>query len=226
MDMSFMENSWCRARCRRCLKPHFRQRCRWRAGVITYTQWMNEAGTLEADLTVSKLSNDRYLVVVTDTMVRHAETWMKRNIPDGALASVTEVTAAYGQLNVQGPIHARCCRSLRPWISRTQHSRFRTAREIDIGFARVLCIRITYVGELGYELYIPAEQADACLRPHRRGGTRVRTRTRRPHGALKSAHGKGLPRLRPRPRHTDGPYEPASVSRSISRNRAVSSAGP
>ena len=52
------------------------------AGVITYTQWLNAKGLLEADLTVTKLADEKYFVVVTDTMVRHAETWMKRNIPD------------------------------------------------------------------------------------------------------------------------------------------------
>ena len=51
------------------------------AGVITYTQWLNAKGLLEADLTVTKLADEQYFVVVTDTMVRHAETWMKRNIP-------------------------------------------------------------------------------------------------------------------------------------------------
>ena len=51
------------------------------AGVITYTQWLNAKGLLEADLTVTKLADEKYFVVVTDTMVRHAETWMKRNIP-------------------------------------------------------------------------------------------------------------------------------------------------
>jgi glycine cleavage system aminomethyltransferase T/glycine/D-amino acid oxidase-like deaminating enzyme len=129
------------------------------AGVITYTQWLNEAGTLEADLTVTKLADERYLVVVTDTMVRHAETWLRRHVPEEARVSVTDVTSAYGQLNVQGPRS----RELLQRVTSTDLSNgafpFRSAREIDVGFARVLCIRITYVGELGYELYIPAEQA-------------------------------------------------------------------
>ena len=71
--------------------------------MITYTQWLNTQGRLEADLTVTKLADDRFFVVVTDTMVRHAEAWMKRNIPDDAHAFVTDVTSGYGQLNVQGP---------------------------------------------------------------------------------------------------------------------------
>ena len=129
------------------------------AGVITYTQWLNAKGLLEADLTVTKLGEEKYFVVVTDTMVRHAETWMKRNIPDDAHALVTDVTSAYGQLNVQGPHSRELLQKLTSVDLANEAFPFRAAREIDIGFARVLCVRITYLGELGYELYIPAEQA-------------------------------------------------------------------
>ncbi|HRK02182.1 MAG TPA: glycine cleavage T C-terminal barrel domain-containing protein, partial [Oligoflexia bacterium] len=126
---------------------------------ITYTQWLNREGKLEGDLTVAKLSDDRFMVVVTDTMLRHAETWMKRNIPSDAYASVTDVTGAYGQLNIQGPRSRELLQSLTTADLSNEAFPFRTAREIDIGYARVLCVRITYLGELGYELYIPSEQA-------------------------------------------------------------------
>jgi glycine cleavage system aminomethyltransferase T/glycine/D-amino acid oxidase-like deaminating enzyme len=130
-----------------------------RSGTITYTPWLNERGTLEADLTVTKLDNERFLVVVTDTMHRHAETWMKRHIGDHAHAFVTDVTSGYCQLNVQGPKSRTLLQTLTSTDLSNEAFPFRTAREIDIGFARALCIRITYVGELGYELYIPSEQA-------------------------------------------------------------------
>jgi 4-methylaminobutanoate oxidase (formaldehyde-forming) len=129
------------------------------AGVITYTQWLNERGRLEADLTVTKLDDEHYFVVVTDTMVRHAETWMRRHIGDEQKAFVTDVTSAYGQLNVQGPRSRALLQQLTSADLSNEAFPFRTAREIDLGFARVLCVRITYLGELGYELYIPAEQA-------------------------------------------------------------------
>jgi 4-methylaminobutanoate oxidase (formaldehyde-forming) len=129
------------------------------AGVITYTQWLNGQGRLEADLTVTKLDDEHYFVVVTDTMVRHAETWMRRHIGDEQKAFVTEVTSAYGQLNVQGPRSRALLQQVTSADLSNEAFPFRTAREIDIGFARVLCVRITYVGELGYELYVPAEQA-------------------------------------------------------------------
>jgi glycine cleavage system aminomethyltransferase T len=97
--------------------------------------------------------------VVTDTMHRHAETWMRRNIPDDAQAFVTDVSSGYCQINVQGPRSRELLQTLTSADLSNDAFPFRAARDIDIGSARVLCIRITYVGELGYELYIPAEQA-------------------------------------------------------------------
>ena len=127
-------------------------------GVITYTQWLNEGGTLEADLTVTKLDDDRFWVVASDSAHRHVETWMRRHLADSR-AVVTDVTSGYGQMNIQGPRS----RDLLSAVTTADLSNvafpFRTAREIEIGFARVLCVRITYLGELGYELYVPAEHA-------------------------------------------------------------------
>jgi glycine cleavage system aminomethyltransferase T/glycine/D-amino acid oxidase-like deaminating enzyme len=160
MDMSFMGKFLVQGRdAGRCLEYISGNHVDGAAGVITYTQWMNENGRLEADLTVTKLSDDSYLLVVTDTMVRHAATWMRRNIPQSAHAFVTDVTSAYAQLNVQGPNSRALLQKLTTTDLSHRAFPFRAAREIDIGFARALCIRITYLGELGYELYIPAEQA-------------------------------------------------------------------
>jgi heterotetrameric sarcosine oxidase gamma subunit len=127
-------------------------------GVITYTQWLNEAGTIEADLTVTKLADDRYWVVATDTAHRHVETRMRRHFGDQH-AMVTDLTSGYAQLNVQGPRSRELLQSITSADLSNEAFPFRTARQIDIGFARVLCVRITYLGELGYELYVSAEQA-------------------------------------------------------------------
>jgi glycine cleavage system aminomethyltransferase T/glycine/D-amino acid oxidase-like deaminating enzyme len=126
---------------------------------ITYTQFLNERGTLEADVTVTKLTEERFIVVVTDTMHRHVETWIRRHIPAGAHCFVTDITGGIGQLNVQGPRSRELLQSITSADLSNSAFPFRTAREIDIGFARVQLNRITYVGELGYELCIPAEQA-------------------------------------------------------------------
>jgi 4-methylaminobutanoate oxidase (formaldehyde-forming) len=129
-------------------------------GRITYTQWLNEGGTLEADLTVTMLDDEQFFVVASDTAHRHALTWMRRHFGDSH-AFVSDVTSGYAQLNVQGPL----ARDLLAKVTSADVSNdafpFRAARFIDIGYARVLCIRITYLGELGYELHIPAEQAVA-----------------------------------------------------------------
>jgi glycine cleavage system aminomethyltransferase T/glycine/D-amino acid oxidase-like deaminating enzyme len=129
-------------------------------GVITYTQWLNEDGKLEADLTVTKLADDEFYVVASDTAHRHALTWMRRQFTAAdARAFATDVTSAYGQINVQGPNSRALLAAVTHADVSDEAFAFRAARYIDIGFARVLCIRITYLGELGYELHIPAEQA-------------------------------------------------------------------
>jgi heterotetrameric sarcosine oxidase gamma subunit len=160
MDMSFMSKFLVQGRdAGRVLNRISANNVDGEPGTITYTQWLNEKGLLEADLTVTKLDPDRFLVVVTDTMHRHAETWLRRHITADAHAFVTDVTSGYCQLNVQGPRSRELMQKLTSADLSNAAFPFRTAREIDVGFARALCIRITYVGELGYELYIPTEQA-------------------------------------------------------------------
>jgi 4-methylaminobutanoate oxidase (formaldehyde-forming) len=127
-------------------------------GTITYTQWLNEQGTLEADLTVTKLTDDDFFVVATDTAHRHVQAHLQRHL-GGTHAFVTDVTGAHAQLNVQGPLSRDLLQSITTADLSNEAFPFRTARTIDIGFARVLCVRITYLGELGYELYVPSEQA-------------------------------------------------------------------
>jgi heterotetrameric sarcosine oxidase gamma subunit len=130
-----------------------------KCGIITYTQWLSEPGKFEADLTVIKFTDDEFMVVASDTMHRHVETWLKRHIDDEARATVTDVTQQYGQLNVQGPKSRDLLQSLTSADLSNEAFPFRTVRDIDIGIALVTCVRITYVGELGYELNIPASQA-------------------------------------------------------------------
>jgi 4-methylaminobutanoate oxidase (formaldehyde-forming) len=127
-------------------------------GRITYTQWLNDRGTLEADLTVTMLDDEQFYVVASDTAHRHAETWMRRHLADSH-ASVTDVTSGYCQINIQGPGSRELLAAVTHADMSNDAFPFRAARYIDIGYARVLCIRITYLGELGYELHIPAEQA-------------------------------------------------------------------
>ncbi len=164
MDMSFMSKFRVQGRdAGRLLNRLSANDVDGASGTITYTQWLNDGGTLEADLTVTKLAADSFLVVATDTAHRHVETWMRRHIGDPQAAdlhaAITDVTSGFAQLNVQGPTSRDLLAAITSADMGDAAFPFRAARHVDIGFARVLCVRITYLGELGYELYIPAEQA-------------------------------------------------------------------
>jgi glycine cleavage system aminomethyltransferase T/glycine/D-amino acid oxidase-like deaminating enzyme len=160
MDMSFMSKFMVQGRdAGKVLNYISANEVNTEVNQITYTQWLNHRGTLEADLTVTKLEEDKFMVVVADTMHRHAETWLERNIPEEAHCFVTDMTSAYSQLNILGPNSRTLMQALTTADMSNQAFPYRHAQEIDIGYARVLCLRINYVGELGYELYIPTEYA-------------------------------------------------------------------
>ena len=160
MDMSFMSKFLVQGRdAGKVLNTISANQVNGPANRITYTQWLNERGTLEADLTVTKLAEDRFLVVVADTMHRHAFTWLQRHIPADAHCFATDMTSAYAQVNLIGPRARELMSALTSADMSNAAFPYRHGREIEIGYARVLCIRISYVGELGYELYIPTEQA-------------------------------------------------------------------
>ena len=126
-------------------------------GKIVYTQWLNERGGIEADLTVTRLTEDSYLVVTAaGTQVRDF-VWLQRHIPDGAHAVLTDVTSGHAVLGVMGPR----ARDLLTHVTDADLSNdafpFATSQEIDLAYAKVRASRISYVGELGWELYIPTE---------------------------------------------------------------------
>jgi heterotetrameric sarcosine oxidase gamma subunit len=125
---------------------------------ITYTQWLNDGGTIEADLTVTKRSDNEFFVVATDTAHRHVLTMLQR-ASTSSHAFVTDVSSGVAQINVQGPRSRELLQAITDTDMSNEAFPFRRAQEIAIGFARALCVRITYVGELGYELYVPTEQA-------------------------------------------------------------------
>ncbi len=159
MDMSFMSKFLVQGRdAGRVLNWLSANDVDGKAGRITYTQWLNERGTIEADLTVTKLDDGHFLVVASDTAHGHALARLRRHC-EGHHAFATDVTGAYAQINIQGPRSRELLQSLTSVSLSNDDFPFRGAREIDVGLARVLAIRITYLGELGYELYVPSEQA-------------------------------------------------------------------
>jgi glycine cleavage system aminomethyltransferase T/glycine/D-amino acid oxidase-like deaminating enzyme len=128
-------------------------------GTIVYTQWLNEQGTIEADVTVTREAEEQFLVVsAAATQVRDLA-WLRRNIPASARCWVTDVTSAMAVLSVMGPRSRALLQPLTDVALDNDAFPFRTSRVIDLGYARVRASRITYVGELGWELYVPTEFA-------------------------------------------------------------------
>lgn len=160
MDMSFMSKFIVAGRhAGELLELVSANRVNGESGVITYTPWLNPRGTIEADLTVTKLDEKRFWVVATDTAHRHVETWMKRHQADHMDVSIMDVSNDYAQINIQGPRSRELIQSITSADLTNGTFPFRSARVIDIASVEVLCLRITYVGELGYELYVPAGDA-------------------------------------------------------------------
>ena len=135
-------------------------------GRIVYTQWLNERGGIEADVTVTREAEERFLIVSScATQVRDLA-WLTRGIPIAARASACDVSSAYATLGLMGPRSRELLASLTDADLSTAAFPFASSRVIDLGYARVRASRITYVGELGYELYMPTEFAQSvydCL---------------------------------------------------------------
>jgi 4-methylaminobutanoate oxidase (formaldehyde-forming) len=128
-------------------------------GKVIYTQMLNARGGIECDLTVARLAPDRYYIVTGTGFVTHDFDWIRRNIPAGLDANLVEVTSAYATLVLMGPNARRILEKItRDDVSNAGFP-FACVREIRLAGAPVLAIRITYVGELGWELHVPTEFA-------------------------------------------------------------------
>jgi 4-methylaminobutanoate oxidase (formaldehyde-forming) len=126
-------------------------------GKIVYTQWLNERGGIEADLTVTRLSDTAYLIVTGAETETKDFNWLRRHIESGAHCVATNVTSGMGVLSVMGPRARELLQPLTPDDMSDRAFPFATSRTIELGYALVRASRITYVGELGWELYVPTE---------------------------------------------------------------------
>jgi 4-methylaminobutanoate oxidase (formaldehyde-forming) len=127
---------------------------------VVYTQMLNARGGIECDLTVTRLRADAYLVVTIAAAAVHDAAWIRRGIVD-ARATLTDVTSAFTVLGVMGPRSRELLRRLTSADLSTAVFPFGASREIDVGRGMARASRITYVGELGWELYVPSELAAA-----------------------------------------------------------------
>ena len=128
-------------------------------GRLVYTPWLNERGGIESDVTVSRLDEGRFMVVTTGTSTMRDLDHLRRTIDPDARVAVTDVTSAEAVISVMGPRSRDLLASMSDSDLSNAGFPFGTAREIDLGLAFVRAARVTYVGELGWELYVPTEFA-------------------------------------------------------------------
>lgn len=128
-------------------------------GRIVYTQWVNEWGGIEADLTVTRLEPDKFMVVVGENAHGHAHMHMRRHLEDDEFVTILDTTAAVTQINIHGPRARDLMQKVTSADMSNKAFPFLTAQEIDIGYAVVPALRVTYVGELGWELHVPTIHA-------------------------------------------------------------------
>ena len=126
-------------------------------GRVVYTQWLNDDGGIEADLTVTRLSDEEYLVVTAAASQTRDLHWLKSSIRPGEHVFATDVTSAYSVLSVMGPRSREMLQTLTPTQLSSEAFPFGTSQEIEMGYALVRATRISYVGELGWEIYVPSE---------------------------------------------------------------------
>jgi 4-methylaminobutanoate oxidase (formaldehyde-forming) len=139
-------------------------------GQTVYTGLLNERGTYESDLTIARLGPEKFLIITGSAQVTRDADWIARHVVPGVHFTLTDVTGGWTVLSVMGPRS----RELLGAVSRADFSNqafpFATIREIDLGHATVLAARRSYMGELGWELYVPAEFAVTVFETLQEGG--------------------------------------------------------
>ncbi len=128
-------------------------------GALTYTQMLNSRGGIECDLTVTRQAEDAYYIVTGTGFATHDFAWIARHIRDGLDARLIDVTSAYAVLSLMGPKAREVLQAVTDADMSNAAFPFGTMRELMISGSAVRALRVTYVGELGWELHIPVECA-------------------------------------------------------------------
>ena len=123
-------------------------------GQVTYTQMLNRRGGIECDFTVARLAEDRFGIVTGTAFGNHDASWIRSHLPDDGSVSVTDVTAHWACFGLWGP---RAREILAPLTADPLDFAYMRLREITVGDVPVRAVRVTFVGELGWELYCPTE---------------------------------------------------------------------
>ena len=126
-------------------------------GAITYTSMLNKRGGIECDFTVTRLEPERFRIVTGTAFGLHDISWIREHAPDDGSVVVEDVTSRYACLGIWGPHAREILQPLSTADLSNEAFRYMRAREIDVGPVPCLALRVTYVGELGWELYCPME---------------------------------------------------------------------
>lgn len=128
-------------------------------GTTVYTQFCNKRGGIEADVTVSRVENERFFIITGTAFGVHDFTWLKKHLPKDGSVALRDVTSSFAMINVCGPRSRELLQGLSEEDFSNDAFSFGQCRQVVIGYAPVLALRVTYIGELGYELYMPPEYA-------------------------------------------------------------------
>lgn len=129
------------------------------AGRLVYTQWLNERGGIECDLTVTRLTETAYMLVVPAATLQRDLNWLRRHLSDETFVVVTDVSSSEAVFCVMGPSSRALLKAVSPNDFSNGAHPFAHMREIEIGYGLARAHRVSYVGELGWEIYVPSDQA-------------------------------------------------------------------
>ena len=126
-------------------------------GTVTYTQMLNERGGIECDFTVTRLGEDRFRIVTGTAFGQHDAAWIRSHAPDDGSVLVEDVTSRFACLGLWGPAARDLLQPLTDADLGNESFPYMRARQLSVGHVPCLAVRVTYVGELGWELYCPTE---------------------------------------------------------------------
>ena len=141
-------------------------------GKTVYTSWLNDRGGIESDLTVTRLQENVFLIVTAGASQIRDLAWLHKNTPETAHMTVTDVTSGYTVLSLMGPESRKLLSKLTTAELSNDAFPFGTGQEIEIGYTTALALRMTYVGELGWEIYVPTEFAQDIYDKILKAGTK------------------------------------------------------
>ena len=128
-------------------------------GSVTYTQMLNDKGGIECDLSVSRIGENHFYLVTGTAFIKHDLSWIQKHLPDDRSVTVNDVTSSKSCITLCGPQARNILKKLTMDDVSNEGFPYMTCKQITLGYAPVLAIRITYVGELGWELHLPVESA-------------------------------------------------------------------